>query len=143
MMFQGSDEGPWNHSFRFEHKLGPRLKITALIDPAVERAHAVLRKKCESYVTIANNQLAYLAHPSVSSCPLIKTREVSQFPLINVVTIAHHFVFQYSKALTNMWPQCPVLLTRIDRVCLLLAPRPCSVVLLSKVGCANSVQTTC
>jgi len=49
----GSPEGPWNHSFRFEHKLGPRLKITALIDPAVDRAHAVLRKKCESFVVSA------------------------------------------------------------------------------------------
>jgi predicted dehydrogenase len=49
----GSDEGPWNHSFRFEHKLGPRLKVIALIDPAIERAHSVLRKKCESFVVSA------------------------------------------------------------------------------------------
>ncbi|KAK7693439.1 hypothetical protein QCA50_003007 [Cerrena zonata] len=41
----GSDEGPWNHSFRFEHKLGPRLKVVALIDPAIERATGVLQKK--------------------------------------------------------------------------------------------------
>ncbi|KAF9053619.1 hypothetical protein BDZ89DRAFT_1153347 [Hymenopellis radicata] len=49
----GSDEGPWNHSFRFEHKLGPRLKVVALIDPAIERATAVLQKKCESFVNMA------------------------------------------------------------------------------------------
>ncbi|KAF8163246.1 putative oxidoreductase C terminal-domain-containing protein [Crassisporium funariophilum] len=49
----GSDEGPWNHSFRFEHKLGPRLKVVALIDPAVERATAVLQKKCDSFVVSA------------------------------------------------------------------------------------------
>ncbi|KAI5123351.1 hypothetical protein M0805_001772 [Coniferiporia weirii] len=46
----GSDEGPWNHSFRFEHKLGPRLKVVALIDPAIERAQSVLQKKCDSFV---------------------------------------------------------------------------------------------
>ncbi|KAI0797984.1 putative oxidoreductase C terminal-domain-containing protein [Abortiporus biennis] len=49
----GSDEGPWNHSFRFEHKLGPRLKVVALIDPAVDRAAAVLQKKCETFVKSA------------------------------------------------------------------------------------------
>jgi len=49
----GSDEGPWNHSFRFEHKLGPRLKVVALIDPAVERARSVLKKKCDSFVISA------------------------------------------------------------------------------------------
>ncbi|GLB35013.1 putative oxidoreductase C terminal [Lyophyllum shimeji] len=49
----GSEEGPWNHSFRFEHKLGPRLKVVALIDPAIERATAVLQKKCESFVVSA------------------------------------------------------------------------------------------
>jgi len=49
----GSDEGPWNHSFRFEHKLGPRLKVVALIDPAVERARSVLKMKCESFVVSA------------------------------------------------------------------------------------------
>ncbi|KAJ3505557.1 hypothetical protein NLJ89_g7352 [Agrocybe chaxingu] len=49
----GSDEGPWNHSFRFEHKLGPRLKVVALIDPAIERATSVLQKKCETFVKSA------------------------------------------------------------------------------------------
>jgi predicted dehydrogenase len=49
----GSEEGPWNHSFRFEHKLGPRLKVVALIDPAIERATAVLQKKCDSFVVSA------------------------------------------------------------------------------------------
>ncbi|KAJ3763492.1 putative oxidoreductase C terminal-domain-containing protein [Lentinula raphanica] len=49
----GSEEGPWNHSFRFEHKLGRRLKVVALIDPATERAKEVLRKKCDSFVISA------------------------------------------------------------------------------------------
>ncbi|KAF8559813.1 hypothetical protein OG21DRAFT_1503035 [Imleria badia] len=49
----GSEEGPWNHSFRFEHKLGLRLKVVALIDPATERAAAVLQKKCDSFVVSA------------------------------------------------------------------------------------------
>ncbi|KLO07633.1 hypothetical protein SCHPADRAFT_917149 [Schizopora paradoxa] len=52
MMF-GSDEGPWNHSFRFEHKLGPRLKVIAVIDPSVERAQAALQQKCDSFVVSA------------------------------------------------------------------------------------------
>ncbi|WVQ78334.1 hypothetical protein IAT38_000419 [Cryptococcus sp. DSM 104549] len=49
----GSDEGPWNHSFRFEHKLGPRLKVTALIDPSVGRAEKVLEGKRQSFVESA------------------------------------------------------------------------------------------
>ncbi|KAE9406350.1 hypothetical protein BT96DRAFT_810952 [Gymnopus androsaceus JB14] len=49
----GSEEGPWNHSFRFEHKLGRRLKVVALIDPATERAKEVLKKKCDSFVLSA------------------------------------------------------------------------------------------
>lgn len=49
----GSDEGPWNHSFRFEHKLGPRLKVAALIDPNTDRARAVLADKCKSFVVSA------------------------------------------------------------------------------------------
>ncbi len=34
-------------------KLGPRLKVVALIDPAIERATAVLQKKCETFVRSA------------------------------------------------------------------------------------------
>lgn len=34
-------------------KLGPRLKVVALIDPAVERAQSVLQKKCDSFVVSA------------------------------------------------------------------------------------------
>ncbi|ODO11588.1 hypothetical protein I350_00370 [Cryptococcus amylolentus CBS 6273] len=49
----GSDEGPWNHSFRFEHKLGPRLKVTALIDPSIGRSEAVLDGKRQSFVESA------------------------------------------------------------------------------------------
>lgn len=46
----GSAQGPWNHSFRLEHKLGPRLKVKALIDPDIARAKGVLEKKCQSFV---------------------------------------------------------------------------------------------
>ncbi|GFZ45624.1 Uncharacterized protein JCM24511_03352, partial [Saitozyma sp. JCM 24511] len=49
----GSDEGPWNHSFRFEHKLGPRLKVVALIDPSTARAETVLEGKRASFVESA------------------------------------------------------------------------------------------
>ncbi|KAN0060962.1 hypothetical protein ACQY0O_006696 [Thecaphora frezii] len=49
----GSDEGPWNHSFRLEHKLGPRLKVVALIDPSAARAEAVLNVKRNSFVLSA------------------------------------------------------------------------------------------
>ena len=66
----GSPEGPWNHSFRLEQwaeqshrfpdpissfysKLGPRLKVVALVDPATERAAAVLQTKCDSFVKSA------------------------------------------------------------------------------------------
>lgn len=61
----GSDEGPWkyviyqshptpaedpslsliSHSIRLEHRLGPRLKIVALVDPSVARAESVLKDK--------------------------------------------------------------------------------------------------
>lgn len=49
----GSDEGPWNHSFRLEHKLGPRLKVVALIDPSAQRADAALTIKRNSFVLSA------------------------------------------------------------------------------------------
>lgn len=49
----GSDEGPWNHSFRLEHKLGPRLKVVALIDPSASRAEAALTIKRNSFVLSA------------------------------------------------------------------------------------------
>ena len=43
-----------DHGVDYDYsKLGPRLKVTALIDPAIERAQAVLRKKCESFVVSA------------------------------------------------------------------------------------------
>lgn len=49
----GSDEGPWNHSFRFEHKLGPRLKVQSLVDPSTARADKVLEGKRQSFVESA------------------------------------------------------------------------------------------
>jgi len=42
-----------SHSFRFEHKLGPRLKVTALIDPSVARSEKVLEGKRNSFVLSA------------------------------------------------------------------------------------------
>ncbi|KAL8293355.1 hypothetical protein RQP46_000056 [Phenoliferia psychrophenolica] len=50
---QGSVEGPWDHSFRLEHKLGPRLKVIAIIDPAHATAAAVLERKRASFVVSA------------------------------------------------------------------------------------------
>ena len=41
------------HAHPPHSKLGPRLKVVALIDPAVERATAVLQKKCETFVRSA------------------------------------------------------------------------------------------
>ncbi|GMK58865.1 hypothetical protein CspeluHIS016_0603070 [Cutaneotrichosporon spelunceum] len=49
----GSKAGPWNHSVRLEHKLGPRLKVVALIDPDTARAKSVLETKCASFVESA------------------------------------------------------------------------------------------
>jgi len=49
----GSDEGPWDHSFRLEHKLGPRLKVVALIDPNAKVAQTVLERKRNSFVVSA------------------------------------------------------------------------------------------
>lgn len=34
-------------------KLGPRLKVIAVIDPSVERAQAALQRKCDSFVVSA------------------------------------------------------------------------------------------
>ena len=41
------------HSYFAPSKLGPRLKVVAIIDPAVERAQAVLKQKCETFVRSA------------------------------------------------------------------------------------------
>ena len=61
----GSEEGPWNHSFRLEHKLGPRLKVTALIDPNPERAGKVLKTKRESFVLSAYKDT--IVYPSIQA----------------------------------------------------------------------------
>lgn len=42
-----------SHSFRLEHKLGPRLKVVALIDPSIPRAESVLDGKKASFVESA------------------------------------------------------------------------------------------
>lgn len=44
---------PWDHSFRLEHHLGPRLKVIALIDPSQATAEAVLERKRNSFVVEA------------------------------------------------------------------------------------------
>ncbi|PKI83637.1 hypothetical protein MVES1_002471 [Malassezia vespertilionis] len=44
----GSPEGAWNHSARLEQKLGPRLRVTALVDPDAKRAQEVLDMKRKS-----------------------------------------------------------------------------------------------
>ncbi|GAA6000826.1 Gfo/Idh/MocA family oxidoreductase [Rhodotorula paludigena] len=49
----GSDEGPWDHSFRLENRLGPRLKVVAIIDPAEEVAKRRLDVKRSSFVEMA------------------------------------------------------------------------------------------
>ena len=67
----GTPEGPWNHSIRLgtdiliyllcsaaynnvvEHKLGPRLLVTALIDPNAKTRAAVLQAKRDSFVRSA------------------------------------------------------------------------------------------
>jgi predicted dehydrogenase len=74
-----SPEGPWNHSFRFEHKLGPRLKVIALIDPAIERAHAALKKKCESFVVSAYQDTRGPSAPSFTVQPVALTRWYAVF----------------------------------------------------------------
>ncbi|WFD18754.1 hypothetical protein MCAP1_000965 [Malassezia caprae] len=69
----GSDEGPWNHSFRLEHKLGPRLKVVALIDPSAERAKSVLKTKCQSFVLSAYKDT--IVYPDFKSYLESVTRE--------------------------------------------------------------------
>ncbi|GAA5918606.1 hypothetical protein JCM6882_000830 [Rhodosporidiobolus microsporus] len=49
----GSDEGPWNHSFRLENRLGPRLKVVAIIDPNAAAAKSRLDVKRASFVESA------------------------------------------------------------------------------------------
>ncbi|RSH82847.1 hypothetical protein EHS25_005837 [Saitozyma podzolica] len=52
----GSDEGPWNHSQRLEQKLGPRLKVVGLVDPAESRAQCVLDAKATTFAAPAYAQ---------------------------------------------------------------------------------------
>lgn len=53
MFWNSLTNAPFSHSFRFEHKLGPRLKVTALIDPSIARAEKVLEGKRQSFVESA------------------------------------------------------------------------------------------
>ncbi|CAO1627216.1 unnamed protein product [Parajaminaea phylloscopi] len=72
----GSDEGPWNHSFRLEHKLGPRLKVVALIDPSAQRADAALSVKRNSFVLSAYKDT--VVYPSFED--YVKNRPKDQSP---------------------------------------------------------------
>jgi len=49
----GSDEGPWNHSARIEHRLQTRLRVVGIVDPATSRAEAVIEHKLNSFVAMA------------------------------------------------------------------------------------------
>ncbi|KAM0753680.1 hypothetical protein T439DRAFT_322568 [Meredithblackwellia eburnea MCA 4105] len=72
----GSDEGPWDHSFRLEHKLGPRLKVVAIIDPVEATAAAVLARKRASFVVSA--------YENTRICPsfddFVKTMSPDEYP---------------------------------------------------------------
>ena len=58
-------------------KLGPRLKVTALIDPAIERAQSVLQKKCDSFVVSAyqNTRIFRSLDEYIKSQPLASRGE--------------------------------------------------------------------
>ncbi|WVQ85028.1 hypothetical protein IAT38_007192 [Cryptococcus sp. DSM 104549] len=60
----GTSEGPWNFSTRLEHRLGPRLKVSAVIDPTPARAQASIDAKRASFVHDAYAETVVL--PSVS-----------------------------------------------------------------------------
>jgi len=49
----GSDQGPWNHSVRLEHKLQTRLRVVGIVDPAIDRAKEVINVKCATFVASA------------------------------------------------------------------------------------------
>ncbi|EFP74662.2 hypothetical protein PGT21_027269 [Puccinia graminis f. sp. tritici] len=49
----GSDQGPWNHSVRLEHKLQTRLRVVGIVDPAIDRAKQVINVKCATFVEAA------------------------------------------------------------------------------------------
>ncbi|GAA5939701.1 hypothetical protein JCM10213_007768 [Rhodosporidiobolus nylandii] len=44
---------PWDHSFRLENRLGPRLKVVSIIDPVTTAAEARLKVKRNSFVESA------------------------------------------------------------------------------------------
>ncbi|POW15976.1 hypothetical protein PSHT_06914 [Puccinia striiformis] len=48
-----SDQGPWNHSVRLEHKLQTRMHVVGIIDPAIHRAKEVMTVKCATFVEAA------------------------------------------------------------------------------------------
>lgn len=52
----GSDEGPWNHSARLEHRLQTRLRVVGIVDPATFRAEAVIEHKNNSFVAMAYSE---------------------------------------------------------------------------------------
>ncbi|GAA93880.1 hypothetical protein E5Q_00526 [Mixia osmundae IAM 14324] len=72
----GTVEGPWNHSFRIEHRLGPRLKIVGLIDPSIDRAKAAIKAKCDSFVRSAYQDALICA----SFDDFVKRAQPGQYP---------------------------------------------------------------
>jgi len=52
----GSDEGPWNHSARLEHRLQTRLRVVAIVDPFIPRGESVLEHKANSFVAMAYSE---------------------------------------------------------------------------------------
>ncbi|KAG8764294.1 hypothetical protein FRC11_005098 [Ceratobasidium sp. 423] len=96
----GSPEGPWNHSFRFEHKLGPRLKVVALIDPALDRASAVLQKKRDSFVLSAYQNTKM--YKTVDDFAKSMTPDEKPRAIIGCLTILCSYMLRYLKAVQMM-----------------------------------------
>ena len=101
----GSDEGPWNHSFRLEHKLGPRLKVVALIDPDAERARRVLKTKCQSFVLSAyKDTVVYptFKEKPVSTGAVDQTFEVAKMLERNGSLVSVGYMLRYLKVVQKM-----------------------------------------
>ncbi|KZS90060.1 hypothetical protein SISNIDRAFT_444355 [Sistotremastrum niveocremeum HHB9708] len=52
----GTTEGPWNHSLRFERKLGDRLKVVAVVDPDITRAKKAIEAKSNTSAKVSYEQ---------------------------------------------------------------------------------------
>ncbi|KAL1410561.1 hypothetical protein Q8F55_004574 [Vanrija albida] len=83
----GSPEGPWNMARRAEVKLGPRLKVHAVIDPNEPRARACLDEKAKVFVrdsykdtVILPNLAAYADKVKAGAAPVPKAVFVASPP---------------------------------------------------------------